>query len=1053
MELDEYESDDLLNALSRQSDQLILQITNKVQRLPLDHSHIVVDSIVNLINEFEMGPNLLDSVLTPIIESLIQFYINEWDKTNFPNEMTRAIGVVVYNLAKVRGFKPISNFFPSDVYMVIKILAMLQRNDLDENETFFNLLWLTNLVLVPFSFEKHMINNFFDISLFHLKKHSNGSKNQQCSSILMSRFLSRPDLIQLGYLDEYLCGLFENWDETIESEKLGHFMVINKLLKICPKSSILTYTNKIYDQIIQLELMNLKIGRMNKLNLSFIIKILCKLAEDFAAENQYSLIEKIMDNLINDVLKFFNESLETNLRYKLSKSLSGISKSLVRVVNYHEQILIYLIQQLDLSIDISEPSDYSSISMSTFLDVDIDFDQISIATYHTILLYLGYMALNRILPLHIYPAALSIVHKTLFTHQRRYSNNVGNQLKDSSCFILWSIMKSLSTSDYEQLESTNPTMFMQLFIDLIEVSIFDKDLIIRRCGVSVLQEVVGRIGNRLIKTEDRMLKGQQTILFVEIFASNNVSTVSESFKSLDKLLGMGLDKGLLVEMIIRNILKNDDDFEYQKLLSSKLIQFMKTSSEANLPLSISRPVPDYMAISNTFAEMNHSLYLQSELWRNFEDTNEHTKIVDIKDFSDGKAEDFIEFVAYRCNAGCVDDLEHFFEKIVHTKRDTSDRLVKLFTLMSKKRIGISDNVFKTVAHYLPASFTKSIFYLETLTQPQIQRLLLIVHSAHLDYEIRFNLIVCLHKVYSSSKLINANQLNHLIELLNDYTTTEQGDVGSKIREALLNFIQDFLPAFIASASTLTESLWRISGEPIGKLRTKAFSILLKLNGVDFSLETMSEYSYYKHLFQFYDSNASTQEEVTQFWKGIILSIGGLTGETTNIKASFKQFILYLDMKDQDGKNSIFKEILSLITKKNIESQKTLKEYMHGLNLMVKMFESNSYVPTEYLSSLYVKAYNLQINCSNLIRIKLSLRVMMWLCIQGQDKKTATISIKRIINVIKTHRVSPIRTYCMELFYEILLERHDPKHEELETLDIDDKQSVDHITKYLLTLYT
>lgn len=986
MEID-YEVGD--NGFTKISDQLLEKIDSLIQNIEIDHSPHTLVKISKFIGQFEVSPDLLDSKLTDYVTQLSNKFLEYQEKQD--HSITNAISNIVYNLSKIRGFKVIANFFDSDIDLISKVIRIL-RKERNEDEIFMCLIWMCTLVLIPFPFADDMIQEILELGLKNLGKFSNGSKNQQVSLIMVSRFLSRQDMKVIE--TQYFKGL--DWYEIPENEKLGHLMVINKLLKI---KNMDEHIDGISD-FIKFDMVDMRTRKMNTLNILLMIKILGKIGEKHVIDDKFKALENILNNLVNDFMMYLNESFETPLRYALAKSLSRITTKLSNIPNYQEQNILYLLSKID-------------IKLSTFKEIEIDADTISIPKYHTILLYIGYVSLNKSLPTSLVPTVLSIVHKTLFVQQ---NINATNQLKDTSCFIIWSILRMVGKK-FEELNEN--LMFNIILNDLIEVSVFDKDLIIRRCAVAVIQEFIGRYGREAFRGSPEFI-GKKIIELMDIFTSSTVSTSEVSFDNLDELLDKGYNKGLIVSMLLRNL---DEDFKYQKLVSKKLNELLKLESTDELNIGIEETVPTINEIANKFDGLEHSLYLKSELSLNFG--------IDFrtKEYKEDLIIDYIKFLEVCCQNGVFGSYESLLTQIIQSRKDIHQELIGLFKVM-RKNYQFPHSSFKTLSHFFSLSVAKSIFYLK-LTSEQVHALVEVINS-DINYEIRYNLIDCL-RINVDRFSIDYSQLSNA---LNDYTITEQGDVGSRVRGSLLQFIDENPQHF-----NCTPDLIRICGEPISKLRYQAFNIIIKMKKLDIKLEESNDEQYYKHLFSIYDS--LEEEEITQFWKGIVLSIGGLTGDKSNLTHSFREFLKFFYNQDQ---KMILKEIFKLLTKKKNELSKILKEYNQGLNLIIKLFEVSTVFPKEYLKPLFVKCYNLQVNTSNLQRIKLSLKVMQYLTL-CEDKEVNKLSIERIQNLLINHKSPIIKTNCMEILYELMLE--DPISLQIETLDIEDITKINSINQYIL----
>lgn len=1030
--------------------QLLHELGIAIENLESTYDSRTIENAQKAINEFEAEPELLDANLEHYIKKLTQLYMKHKTEINdHSNELKKCIGSLTYSLAKVRGFKFITNFFNSDVYMVLPLIDNLKGNshdEMNENEIFFSLLWLNNLVIVPFNFLESMINDFLCISIDNLTKFSNGSKNQKISLILLARLLGRNDSVLLGYLDSYITDITLKWSGFEPSTQLGHLMVLNKLFKICTTKSLLPHLHSITSNIVQFQLVNLRSGNINNLNLLFIIKILGRLGDQFMIIKDYFQLQEIIDNLVNGIVNYLHETLEINLRYAIAKSLSKLCGNLgLHAINYQHQLTIYLINQLDLPLTIPTVTDYRTPNVSMFQSINIDFDTISIAKYHTVLLFLGYLALNRTLPVHMIPVVLSIVHETLFTTQRIFNLNLGNQLKDSSCFIVWSLLRMIKNDQYQLLQKSNPNMFNQIFVDLIEVTIFDKDLIIRRCGVAVIQEFVGRFGKFIFKVDDDFAKGEKIIRFVELFSIHSITLIDNAFNIFNQLLDFGVDKNLILTLLLKNLIKQNDDFKYQKVISKKLNEIFNYENKKDLDLGIYYDEIDYEYIMKAMNDLDHNVYLKSEVLL-FSNKIPTEDILLIDQYDEEYEEDYLKYLECCCKYNIQQEkLQQLLQPLIVSKRDISTGLSNLFTLMTRFQYEIDDTLFKTMIRSMNISLSKSIFYYRW----RLDRMEVIIQFIHseADFELRSNLINNLHENFNQD--ISQETLNGMILLLNDYTTTEQGDVGSKIRNAMLDFITDNLSHFDNKA--LIPHLLRLSGESISKLRHKAFNILAKVFVIDIGT-IINEEMYYDELFKFYHQYILHTSNSAEFWKGITFSIGGLTGDRENLNQSFKAVLKYLESLKEPDYRQIFKELILLLTKQKKDLIKSTKEYLVCLNTIIKLLEASIEIPSDYIKFLFVKIYNLQINTTNVIRIKLTVKLLQYLALQNQDPETAKSSLKRLSQLLTTHKMTTIKFYVLEVIYDMLIEFNDSYYKQLEIIDIMQLNELDTVAKYLLNRY-
>ena len=126
--MDDFENEQILTKKSVQLhndiDSLISKLESLVEAVDIASQdkqrliQITTTKINLIINEFETNPKLLDSHLQNYITRLCDLYLNQLS-------IRSHCGEIVYNLAKIRQMKNIILYFPSDLYLINKILSIV----------------------------------------------------------------------------------------------------------------------------------------------------------------------------------------------------------------------------------------------------------------------------------------------------------------------------------------------------------------------------------------------------------------------------------------------------------------------------------------------------------------------------------------------------------------------------------------------------------------------------------------------------------------------------------------------------------------------------------------------------------------------------------------------------------------------------------------------------------------------------------------------------------------------------------------------------------------
>ncbi|OWB62489.1 hypothetical protein B5S29_g3420 [[Candida] boidinii] len=846
---------DLLNNIDSKID-IVLLGNHEV----FDPNDVELVALVKKIEEFQQSPQLLDTKLRRFIEKLLNSYTSnvlEEDDQQKILYFGSAIGLIFYTFTKVRGFKTISNCLSSTTSLLAAVsqrsaLLLHQNSCVTWQETYMLLVWLSILILVPFPLDS--IASSLPQTLFNLGNHYlrfSGSEND-AATIFMSRFLSRYD--NVIFLNEFLQQLNsktnEQWINEKDVIKIGIFKTTNFLLKI-GKLQLLSPFLKI---LLNIAILNLKTSKSTMV-IGMCIKNLGKLGLIFLEIEDYDSVEDIIDILIH-----FVGVKDTSIRYYVSKQLSKIGKRLP--LDMREDILLCLIKELDIPNIPKVHDEFTNFSSTILLDFQVDNENINIEMYHGVLTCLGEFSRMKLLSLPFVFFSISLLHKTLFLQQHKLTFSVGSQIRDSSCFVAWALSKR-----YRQ-DELSFTCWLQLFKDLMLISCFDKDLMIRRASSAAMQELVGRNGDVIFKSlvhfqsEDKIKCLEEIAIcklkLIELLDFTALGQLSKSF-----------DISFQISTTINNLLFNEfvDYLTYQsihsldyeiRVLSVKTLRrflefvedklytgrifdrFLSNIDSYKFSVISRNEIGVYYAV----AELLPLLDLHDN-YPALNSINFHALFKNIKfDYHRDhfhKGEEYI-YLIYRLielTDFVINDYE--YDCLFDIIRQNNEHIEEKFILLASKLKDIPNSYSNKWIYYIKNKniiAAKSIGYSPVISVELKNIMHIISNPNNFDAGLKTSLLNSI-SIYLKKKSYQADEylvdraiFLELLENLDDYTITNQGDVGHFIREATISLISQNLEIFTIDKTLKFEvekRLVRLSCEIMDKVRLKALKLLLIIN--------------------------------------------------------------------------------------------------------------------------------------------------------------------------------------------------------------------------------
>ncbi|OBA21311.1 hypothetical protein METBIDRAFT_21748, partial [Metschnikowia bicuspidata var. bicuspidata NRRL YB-4993] len=999
------------------------------------------------IDVFEQAPRALDGVLQQHVSGIVSLYFaakaharttDRWET------IADALADLVYVLAKVRGYKSVANALPSDVYLLPRLVEMVEDPGTAgrPGECYFLLLWLSRLVLVPFplaSVQTGLEAHLFQLASAFLALHRTALKTQLAALVLLALLVTRPDCGLL--LDEYTATVVVDWPVLLENAKLGHLMTLNQMLKRAASGPVAGLARAVHRDVVMHEVSLAKHGQraaqINTMNALYVLKVATKCARVFVARAEYDAVAALV-NGATDLMQLMGELFDAALRECMAKNLAKTTAHLAkRATNYAAQVVSHMLGQLRLAPLAAGGYD---------ADMRIEPAGLSVPRFHAVLLYTGFLALTKALPAQFVPAVFSLAHQTCFVSRRHYAFVQSAQLRDASCFCLWAVLRLLSEERFQALQAQCAGLVPTVFCDLIRVSLFDEDFTMRRCGIAVLQELVGRFGGvflgPMLGTGDAHRLGEFTVLFIEQFGAATVGSMADSHGVMALLRHLGFLREWFVAPLVDEILAELSPYELQKLGLVHLAQTLAENYSTPIQLEGCRRVDEAHVVNCLVGALqrgSHSaLYALAEL---------ETCGLLAPDTAESVALHVENMTLARHGpVACVG------ESIMHwlncCKQERRGRLTARLgpVLAAIHRLDASAGLVLELEAFYTLSPVLSADQFDHLCH-QIrsgnQLVAASVMRARLDHQQLHRVGACLADravdAGVRATLVRTLQPDHIgaaafallrptvVLLLDDYTISEQGDIGLKPRLASVLFVEAHWRLFEADTPVLQAKLLRLAGETMDRLRIAAFRVLVRIHGGTSPAAHMAPDgggydAYFAALFAFFQAQCAALDDLANaFWSGIVHSAAAATGANTMINLAFRHVLLHL--RDRAQRERAFSVLVALmkvapgtkVLALDRRAQKTLQAVM---GLVAKLLDAALEIPDLVAEALFVRAYNLHINTTATARIALAIRIFQYFGSAPAAAALRARSRKRLCWLCSSHANGQVRALAADALFEI-----------------------------------
>ncbi|CAO0797055.1 unnamed protein product [Mucor circinelloides] len=481
-----------------------------------------LSQLSTILDSYQEQSHLLDPSLEAMIQPVMKRLREDIDSNNDLNENTMILFRFLYLLTKTRGFKTIVKFMSHEVTDLEPVYEFLNKIDSENTKLwearYICFIWLSLICMIPFDLKKidsdqshqSLIVNMLDLCKKYL---CSTGKERDGASLLIARLLSRQDLC-----DEHMVPFIE-WAKQRLSSDADVFETTGILQSLCityqlaPRKILLPTLD---DSIIPLLTMpffeqyaNNALVRKLKTKLTQRVG-LCYLKPKVAAwryqrgnrslrqnlegsQTEGGLVsakpglfakdgmaeddeddEDISDNLevVIEILLTGLGDKDTIVRWSAAKGIGRIAQRLPQELA--EDVIGSIIELFQ---------ENTFLSKSNKLDLSAVSDQ----TWHGASLAVAELSRRGLLLPDRLKETIPWILRGLKFDLKRGSHSIGAHVRDACCYVCWAFARAYAP------EIIRPFV-AEIAQNLVVVSVFDREINVRRASSAAFQENVGRQG-------------------------------------------------------------------------------------------------------------------------------------------------------------------------------------------------------------------------------------------------------------------------------------------------------------------------------------------------------------------------------------------------------------------------------------------------------------------------------------------------------------------------------------------------------------------------------
>ncbi|GJJ74654.1 tubulin-specific chaperone D [Entomortierella parvispora] len=485
-------------------------------------------SLIRYIGGYQYQSYLLDRsleamitpLITPIRKLVYDLTIGDLQGQSM-NEMGDEVFYMLYFITKTRGYKTVLKFLPHEVQDLEPAFAFLKAQDKRRpwETRYMLMLWLSLMCMIPFDLRSidseatktseriPLVDSMIETGKSYLDR---AGKDRDGSALLLARLLTRKDTCTL-YLPEFV-----DWAQKTLASEPTVFLAVGILATLCwifklgQREVLLPIAESMEEMLSSIESKDQFM--LNSSAKQYIIKLsqrvgLCLLKPRVAAWRYQRGNRSLLSNLnpgalqgsqVNKMSTTIIEETEDDENFEVPEAVENVIERLMNGLRDRDTIVRWSAAKGMGRMSNRLPKDMADDVVGGIFELfsedvfqlpngEPDISSVSEHTWHGACLAIAELSRRGLLLPHRLTELIPWIILALKFDVKRGAHSVGSNVRDSSCYVCWSFARAYTPEVLDE-------HVRKLSNTLVAVSVFDRDINIRRASSAAFQENVGRMG-------------------------------------------------------------------------------------------------------------------------------------------------------------------------------------------------------------------------------------------------------------------------------------------------------------------------------------------------------------------------------------------------------------------------------------------------------------------------------------------------------------------------------------------------------------------------------